>query len=62
MNTKGQYMKESNILAVNAANNFFRREIWMSIKGQYMKESNILAANAANNFLRKSGCTPKVST
>ena len=44
-------MKESNILAENAANKFLRREIWMNTNGQYMKESNILADNVENNFL-----------
>ena len=52
-NTKGQYMKESNILAGNAENISLRREIWINTKDQYMKKSNILAGNATNNFLRR---------
>ena len=38
LNIKGQYMKESNTLAVNVVNIFLRREVLIDIKGQYMKE------------------------
>ena len=33
MNTKGQYMKESNILAGNATNNFLKQCKWMNTRG-----------------------------
>ena len=46
MNTKGQYMKESNILVGNAAYNSLRMEVLQDTKEQSMKESNSLAGNA----------------
>ena len=46
-------MKESNILAANAANISLRREIWIDTEGQFMKESNTLADNVANISLRR---------
>ena len=50
-NIKGQYMRESNILAENATMKLPQRQIWLNTKGEYMKESNILAGNVVNNFL-----------
>ena len=43
LNIKGEYTKESNILAGNVVNNFLRRELGLDTKGQHMKESNIYA-------------------
>ena len=53
LDTKGQYMKESNTLASYVANTFRRREIWIHTKGQYIKESNTFADNAKNISLQK---------
>ena len=52
LNIKGQYMKESNTLVGNVANNFLMRELLLDINRQCMKESNTLAGNVAKNFLR----------
>ena len=38
MNTNGQYMKESNILADNVENNFLVKNLLRNTKGQYVKE------------------------
>ena len=53
LNIKGQFIKESNTLAGNVANNFLKRELLLSTKGQYMKESNTLPGNMVNNSLRE---------
>ena len=53
LDIKGQYMKESNILAGNVAKNFPRRDILLNIKGQYTKESNTLVGNVLKNFLQR---------
>ena len=47
LNTKRQYMKESNTLVDNAAINLLQRDILLNTKRQYMKESNTLADDAA---------------
>ena len=47
LNTKGQYMKESNILVNNANIKQHQKEIMLNTKGQYMKKSNFLVSNAA---------------
>ena len=46
LDTKGQYMKESDTLAGNAIIKQQQRDILLNTKGQCMKESCILAANA----------------
>ena len=46
LNTKGQYMKESNTLADNAIGNLQVGEFLLYTKGKRMKESNTLADNA----------------
>ena len=46
MSTKGQYMKESNILVSNAAIEQHQKEILLNTKEQYMKDSNIPVGNA----------------
>ena len=46
LNIKGQYMKESNMLAGNATIKLHQKEILLDTKGQYMKEPNILVGNA----------------
>ena len=43
---KGQYLKESNILASISTIKQQQKEVLLNTKGQYMKESNILADNA----------------
>ena len=43
MNTKGEYMKESNIFASNVTKHLLRKEVWLNTKGLYMKELNTLA-------------------
>ena len=45
-NTKGQYRKESNFFAGNAAIKQHQKEILLNTTGQYMRKSNMLAANA----------------
>ena len=40
LNTKGQYMKETNTLAPNVTIKELQKEIWVNTKEQYMKESN----------------------
>ena len=40
MNTKGQYMKESNILVSNATIKQYQKKVLLNTKAQYMKESN----------------------
>ena len=50
LNTKGQYMKKSNIIADNATIKLLQREVLLNTKGQYMKESNFLVGNVDNNF------------
>ena len=52
LNTKGQYMKESNILVDNATIKQHQKEVLIDTKGQYMKESNTLADNAGNISLQ----------
>ena len=47
--TKGQYMRESNILSDNATIKLLQRSILLNTKGQYMKESDIRAGNATNS-------------
>ena len=47
--TKGQYMKESNILVGNAIIKQLQREVLLNTKGQYMKLSNPLVSSAGNN-------------
>ena len=54
LNTKGQYMKESNTLAGNAGNNLLKRVILVNTKRQYIKVSN--------NVVGKSHKTAKKST
>ena len=51
MNTKEEYMKESNILAANVTIEQLRREVWLNTRGEYMKESNIIAGNLTKNLL-----------
>ena len=51
--TKELYMKESNILAVNAIIRQVQRQVLFNTNVQNMKESNILACNAANNSLKR---------
>ena len=51
LDTKGQYMKESSILAGNATNNILIRNILPNTKRHSIKESNILAGNVSYNFL-----------
>ena len=46
MNTKGQYMKKSNINANNSIIKQDQKEALPNTKEQYMKESNIHADNA----------------
>ena len=46
LDTKGQYMKEVNILVGNVTIKQHQKEILLNTKGQYMTESNILAGNA----------------
>ena len=53
LNTKGQSMRVSSILAGNAVRNLLRREISLNTKRKSMKESSILAGNAARNLLRR---------
>ena len=50
LNTKGQYMKESNTLAGNAIIKQLQRKVLPNTKGQYIKESNTLAGNVENNL------------
>ena len=45
-------VKESIVLAGNAAKNFLRRDLLVFTKGHYMKESNTLMGNLVNNFIR----------
>ena len=45
LNTKGQYMKESNILEANATIKQQQKELLLNTKGLYMKESNIVVDN-----------------
>ena len=59
MNTKGQYMKESNTLADNASNISLGRKILINTKGQYMKESNTLAENASKISLGRENLIDK---
>ena len=49
LNIKGQYMRESNILAGNATIKQQQREVLQRTKKQYMKELNTLANSAGNN-------------
>ena len=49
-NIKGQYMRESNILAENATIKLPQRQIWLDTEEEYMKESNIPAGNTENSF------------
>ena len=51
LNTKGQYMKESNTLAGNATIKLLRGEILLDTKGQYMKELNTLVDSGEKNLL-----------
>ena len=53
LNTKGQYMKDSNILAGNAPIKQLQNLVLLNIKEQYMKESNTLANNAAIKHLQR---------
>ena len=46
-------MKESNILADNAAKNFLDRIISQDTEDQLMRESNILVDNVADNLLNR---------
>ena len=46
LNTKEQYMKESDILADNATIKQLQKGILLNTKQQYMKDSNIPAGNA----------------
>ena len=46
-------MKDSIILAGNAAKNFLRRDLLIDTKEQYMKELNALVGYAGNNLLRE---------
>ena len=51
-NTKEHYIKESNILANNAAFNLLWKVVLPNTKEQYKKESNTLADSAAINLLQ----------
>ena len=53
INTKGQYMKESNLLAIYANIKQLKGEVLLNIKGKYMKESDTLAGNAAKISQRR---------
>ena len=57
LTTKGQYMKESNILAGNATIKQHRKEILPDIKGQYMKESNPLRAMQPSSNIKIRSCS-----
>ena len=50
LNTKEQYMKESNILAGNVAIKQRQKEILLATKGQYMKELDSLKGIVINNI------------
>ena len=53
MNTKVQYMKESNIHVDNATIEQQQREGLLNTKGQYMKELNTLVGNATIKQLQR---------
>ena len=50
LNTREEYMKESNTLADNATRNLHARHILLNTKEQYMMESNTLAVHATRNL------------